>query len=153
MKYIPNAQFYTNGTDTLMAVPMTESEYFRQYDNDPNFPDTGKTGLLVKVKDDDTALCIHFVAGTAEQNFKEKHTPIPFKVLGDYAFPTPVRQPLDNGTPYFVMDLVVTDRVLCNTWCGDDVDLSYLERGLVQLTKSGAEQQAYAVIQYLKSDK
>lgn len=66
--------------------------------------------------------------------------------INGHEFPTPVREPLKVGQEYWAAWIDQQDEGLAVrfTWRGDETDLLFLKRGLMQLTKEGAIAQARA---------
>lgn len=60
-------------------------------------------------------------------------------------FPEPVREDLNDGDEYWYVE-VKDVTAYSYKWRGDDVDELLLKRGLIQLTKEGAELQRKAMI-------
>lgn len=63
-----------------------------------------------------------------------------------YAFPTPVREPLEIGTPYWQPQPSSVDLQSPWLWGDHKVDKVLLRRNLVQLTREGAIAQAKLMI-------
>lgn len=68
--------------------------------------------------------------------------------IGDVSFPKPVREPLENGTEYWVAELPSQHYTTQgpNRWVNDYLDRRYLRRGLVHLSKENAIAHAKALI-------
>lgn len=66
--------------------------------------------------------------------------------LAGHEFPSPVREPLKTGTPYW--QVTAGSNNLCTQWRwnGDHSDMTLLKRRLIQLTEEGAIAQARAMI-------
>ena len=74
---------------------------------------------------------------------------------GDLEFPEPMRVPPEDGTKYWVVDLLSLSAKsdLCweTSWTGNLVDKCYLERGIGHTTQAAAEAHARALIALTES--
>lgn len=94
---------------------------------------------ILRLLDDDAA-------GDGPTNYEFRVQP-ETRALAGHMFPEPVREPLANGTRYW---LVYTEKKSFLTddfeWSGTAIDMFWLKRGLIHLTKEGAIAQAKAMI-------
>lgn len=74
----------------------------------------------------------------------------PHIVINGFNVPEPVREPLSEGTMYYVPHLF-SGRAEFYSWAGDDVDHHFLRSGLVHLTGEAAIAHAQALISLTKS--
>lgn len=72
--------------------------------------------------------------------------PPPMRSINGHEFPEPVREPLKEGQGYWLV--VPTDQggASYGTWSGRECEFRWLDRGLIQLTEKGAQQQLKALI-------
>lgn len=76
--------------------------------------------------------------------------PKPHIVINGFNVPEPVREPLSEGTMYYVPHLF-SGKADFYSWAGDDVDHHFLRSGLVHLTEEAATAHAQALISLTKS--
>lgn len=74
--------------------------------------------------------------------------PPPMRSINGHEHPEPVREPLENGQRYWIPlaeedDLTYVDGY---EWSGCQVDMTWLKRGLLHLTREAAEAHARAII-------
>jgi hypothetical protein len=75
--------------------------------------------------------------------------------INGYEVPEPCREPLENGTTYYVYDLVRDELIYTSTWvsqCGDSMDKQRLKRGLIHLTKEAAVAHAEALLSFTQKE-
>ena len=75
--------------------------------------------------------------------FRKKNPAI---VVNGYDVPAPCKHPLDIRMDYYIPDIFAQYMCSLHTWCGNNIDMRYLERGLVHLTKNDAIAHAKALI-------
>lgn len=75
--------------------------------------------------------------------------PPPMLSINGHDFPEPVREPLKEGQEYWRVDLTLHDAVVGYKWGGDECEFRWLDRGLIQLTEEGAQQQLKAMLAVL----
>lgn len=68
--------------------------------------------------------------------------------INGFKVPEPVSSPLSNGTRYYIASLGYSVKYTKSTWCGDDLDLSWLERGIIHLTREAAILHAKALLSF-----
>lgn len=72
--------------------------------------------------------------------------PPPMRSINGHEYPEPVREPLEAGKTYFLAGPVEDE--LCGEyhWDGADLEVIWLRRGLIHLTREAAEAHARAII-------
>lgn len=73
----------------------------------------------------------------------------PMLSINGIKFPEPVREPLKYNQEYWAVELHFHAKVYQYYWKGDSNDYLWLKRGLIQLTREGAEAQYKAMISAL----
>ena len=90
-------------------------------------------------------VCNHYAIG-------EKPTEPPVKMVkydgGSIEFPEPARVELEHSSHYWAVTIYGADH---DYWTGHSSDFEFLDNGLVQLTKEGAEKQSEALVELLKN--
>ena len=66
--------------------------------------------------------------------------------IGEIDVPEPVREPLNVGETYYIVQATAGTFSMEFTWASDSVDKSLLSRGLIHLTSEAAELHAKALI-------
>jgi hypothetical protein len=75
----------------------------------------------------------------------------PLRSINGYEFPEPVREPLNRGQEYYLVDLTNSTGFFKNIWDDCFVDVLWLKRGLIQLSIEGAEAQYKAMVKALEA--
>lgn len=74
--------------------------------------------------------------------------PPPMRSIKGYEYPEPVREPLEIGQRYWIPLAEEDDLTYAEgyEWGDSEVDMVWLKRGLIQLTREAAEAHARAII-------
>lgn len=70
----------------------------------------------------------------------------PMLSINGHNFPEPAREPLKHNQKYWAVELQADEEMYPYYWEGDKFDHLWLKRGLIQLTREGAEAQYKAMI-------
>lgn len=72
------------------------------------------------------------------KEMNDKHNYKPQLVIGDRLVPMPEREPLKQGQTYWFPNLRFPEDGVCINWSNDKADYTWLNNGLVHLTKEAA---------------
>ena len=72
--------------------------------------------------------------------------PPPMRSINGYEYPEPVREPLEVGQSYWVVDPYAKLTVTSMKWIGGSEDMRLSQRSLIHLTREAAEAHARAII-------
>ena len=87
-----------------------------------------------------------FVSTCVPEHLDLFMAPPPMRSINGHEYPEPVREPLGVGQKYFLADPEYKIRVIKYYWTDSDVDLLWLKRGLIHLTREAAEAHSRAII-------
>lgn len=70
--------------------------------------------------------------------------------INGHEVPEPVREPLEDGQGYFLLDITRGDFADKFFWTGGRIDKKWLEHGLIHLTEEAAKAHAEALLSFTK---